>query len=189
MGLATYSRFLEIPTVDKVAEYADPLTFESADYSAWKCARRSHTFCVSACSAPSERLHHLLPKDNPPAAHILPPRAHIMFGFLAKRFQSPRPGENTRPGWFDRHCTPILLSIAKKACTHPVHTIVTIAILASYSYLGVLDKGFLEQDIATPGYVDFNTLLAGSKRLRVGEETAWKWEVSEFEPATVHQVR
>ncbi|KAF1978905.1 3-hydroxy-3-methylglutaryl-coenzyme A reductase [Bimuria novae-zelandiae CBS 107.79] len=112
-----------------------------------------------------------------------------MFGFLAKRFQSPRAGKQQRPGWFDRHCTPILLSIAKKACTHPVHTIVTIAFLASYSYLGVLDKGFLEQNDTTPGLVDFNTLLAGSKRLRVGEETSWKWEIEEHRDAKVAQAQ
>lgn len=111
-----------------------------------------------------------------------------MFGFLTNRFQNPRAGEQTRPGWFDRHCTPVLLSISKKACTHPVHTIVTIAFLASYSYLGVLDKGFLEQNDAAVGQVDFSTLLAGSKRLRVAQETAWKWETEEHGPASVEQV-
>ena len=111
-----------------------------------------------------------------------------MFGFLANRFQN-RAGEPTsRPGWFDRRCTPVLLSIAKKACTHPVHTIVTIAFLASYSYLGVLDKGFLEQNDATPGQVDLATLLAGSKILRVGQETGWKWEAQEHQAVSVEQV-
>jgi hypothetical protein len=91
---------------------------------------------------------------------------------------------------FDRSCTPILLSIAKKACTHPIHTIVVIAFLASYSYLGVLEKGLLEGTDKAPGHVDFQTLLAGSKRLRVGEETSWKWEVEEDRIGTkVEQVR
>ena len=112
-----------------------------------------------------------------------------MFGFLAKRFQNPRPGEQSRPGWFNRHCTPILLSVAKKACTHPIHTIVTIAFVASYSYLGVLDKGFLLQDDSTPGHVDFTTLLVGSKTLLAAHETAWKWEVEEHQPAKADQVR
>ena len=97
-----------------------------------------------------------------------------MFGFLTGR----RPGENTRPGWYDRHFAPVLFSIAKKACTHPIHTIVSVAILASYSYIGVLDKGLLESSGGdrAPGTVDFSTLLAGSKRLYVGQETGWKWE-------------
>lgn len=113
----------------------------------------------------------------------------MFFGLTANRFQGPRAGDQQRHGWFDRHFTPVLLSIAKKACTHPIHTIVTIAILASYSYLGVLDKGFLEHNHTAPGNVDFDTLLAGSKRLRVGDETAWKWEVEEHKVAKVGQVR
>ncbi|KAF1937449.1 hypothetical protein EJ02DRAFT_437851 [Clathrospora elynae] len=103
-----------------------------------------------------------------------------MLGYLTSRWQSTGDPKKISPTWFDRHVSPILLSVAKKACTHPIHTIVTIAFLASYSYLGVLDKGLLESgvEVAT-GRVDFHTLLAGSKRLRLGEETAWQWEAEE----------
>ncbi|KAG9194423.1 3-hydroxy-3-methylglutaryl-coenzyme A reductase [Alternaria panax] len=103
-----------------------------------------------------------------------------MLGYLTSRWQSTGEQKKTSPTWFDRHCSPILLSVAKKACTHPIHTIVTIAFLASYSYLGVLDKGLLESGIEeVSSRVDFHTLLAGSKRLRVGEETSWQWEAEE----------
>jgi hydroxymethylglutaryl-CoA reductase (NADPH) len=102
-----------------------------------------------------------------------------MFGFLTSRWQSAGGSDKARPHWFDHHITPVLLSVAKQACTHPIHTIVTIALLASYSYLGVLDKGLLDTDTGKAGKVDFETLLAGSQRLRVGEETAWKWEAHE----------
>lgn len=113
-----------------------------------------------------------------------------MFGFATSRWQSGASDKVARPGWYDRHLAPVLLSIARKACTHPIHTIVTIAFLASYSYLGVLDKGLLDgnKDSAA-GKVDFSTLLAGSKRLRVGEETSWKWEAEEVNLGTkVEQV-
>jgi hydroxymethylglutaryl-CoA reductase (NADPH) len=103
-----------------------------------------------------------------------------MFGFLTTRWQAAGGSDKARPGWYNRHCAPVLLSIAKKACTHPIHTIVTIAFLASYSYLGVLDKGLLQRDTnKATGRVDFSTLLAGSKRLRVGEETSWQWQAEE----------
>ncbi|KAF2110942.1 hydroxymethylglutaryl-coenzyme A reductase-domain-containing protein [Lophiotrema nucula] len=102
-----------------------------------------------------------------------------MFGFLTSRWQNTGKTEHQRPSWFDRHFAPVLLFIAKKACTHPIHTIVTIALLASYSYLGVLDSGLLEGEGKATGRVDFGTLLSGSKRLRLGEETAWKWEAEE----------
>ncbi|KAF1837121.1 hypothetical protein BDW02DRAFT_566367 [Decorospora gaudefroyi] len=103
-----------------------------------------------------------------------------MLGYLTSRWQSTGEANKTSPTWFDRHVSPLLLSVAKKACTHPIHTIVTIAFLASYSYLGVLDKGLLESGIEeASGRVDFQTLLAGSKTLRVGEETSWQWEAQE----------
>ncbi|KAA8621375.1 3-hydroxy-3-methylglutaryl-coenzyme A reductase [Pyrenophora tritici-repentis] len=107
-----------------------------------------------------------------------------MLGYLTSRWQSTGDQKKTSPTWFDRRCSPILLSIAKKACTHPIHTIVTIAFVASYSYLGVLDKGLLESGIeeAAASRVDFQTLLTGSKRLRVGEETSWHWEAVEARP-------
>ncbi len=103
-----------------------------------------------------------------------------MLGYLTSRWQTADDSKKTSPNWFDRRVSPILLSVAKKACTHPIHTIVTIAFLASYSYLGVLDKGLLERgtDEAT-GHVDFQTLLVGSKRLRIGEETSWQWEADQ----------
>jgi len=113
-----------------------------------------------------------------------------MFGFLTNRWQGPTTTEKRGPTWFDRSCTPILLSIAKKACTHPIHTIVVIAFVASYSYLGVLEKGFLDGTDKAPGHVDFESLLTGSQRLRVGEETSWKWEVEEHQIGAVkEQVR
>jgi hydroxymethylglutaryl-CoA reductase (NADPH) len=108
-----------------------------------------------------------------------------MFGFLTARWQTAGGSEKARPSWYDRHLAPVLLSVAKKACTHPIHTIVTIAFLASYSYLGVLDKGLLVRDTdKVTGKVDFNTLLAGSQRLRVREETGWRWEVEEASVGT-----
>jgi hydroxymethylglutaryl-CoA reductase (NADPH) len=103
-----------------------------------------------------------------------------MLGYLTTRWQAAGDPKKTSPGWYDRNISPILLAVAKKACTHPIHTIVTIAFVASYSYLGVLDKGLLERDAAAEtGKVDFQTLLAGSKRLRIGEETHWQWEAQE----------
>lgn len=100
-----------------------------------------------------------------------------MLGYLTSRWQTAGDPKKTSPGWFDRNFSPVLLSVAKKACTHPIHTIVTLALIGSYSYLGVLDKGLLERGIdKSVGRVDFQTLLAGSKQLRVGEETSWQWE-------------
>jgi len=116
-----------------------------------------------------------------------------MLGYLTSRWQSTGEQKKTSPTWFDRHFSPILLSVAKKACTHPIHTIVAIAFLASSSYLGVLDKGLLESGIdPATGRVDFQTLLVASTRLRVGQDTAWQWEAdahraSAGQPPTAQQ--
>ena len=106
-----------------------------------------------------------------------------MLGFLTSRWQSATPQAKTTPNWFAHTISPILLSVAKKACTHPIHTIVTIAFLGSYSYIGVLDKGLLDTETA-PGRVDLQTLLAGSKQLHVGAETNWQWQVEEAGAST-----
>lgn len=120
-------------------------------------------------------------------SHVPRPTSHLhtMFGFLTSRWQSAAPQAKTTPTWFAHSVSPILLSVAKKACTHPIHTIVTIAFLGSYSYLGVLDKGLLDTDDALAGRVDLQTLLAGSKQLRVGEETKWQWQLDEETSAGV----
>jgi hydroxymethylglutaryl-CoA reductase (NADPH) len=65
-----------------------------------------------------------------------------------------------------------------------------VALMASYSYIGVLDQGLLQR--TETGKVDFDTLLAGSQNLRVGQETAWKWEPegtaagTKYEPVHIH---
>ncbi|OSS52846.1 hypothetical protein B5807_02440 [Epicoccum nigrum] len=112
-----------------------------------------------------------------------------MLGFLTSRWQSATPQAKTTPNWFAHAISPVLLSVAKKACTHPIHTIVTIAFLGSYSYIGVLDKGLLDTDTAYPGRVDLQTLLAGSKQLHVGAETNWQWQVEVEETGAGTQAR
>ncbi|KAF2708176.1 hypothetical protein K504DRAFT_534817 [Pleomassaria siparia CBS 279.74] len=145
----------------------------------WTSIKSVHAvehFHVMLYDADAEFITAITNGDIPMAAKL---SSRDMFGFLTARWQGPGGSEKPHPGWYERHFTPVLLSIAKKACTHPIHTIVTIAFFASYTYLGVLDKGLLQREDKATGRVDFSTLLGGSKRLRVGEETAWKWEAEE----------
>ena len=102
-----------------------------------------------------------------------------MFGFLTSRWQSATPQAKTTPTWFVHSVSPILLSVAKKACTHPIHTIVTVAFLGSYSYLGVLDNSLLDTENVHSGGVDLQALFASSKQLKVGGETNWQWQIEE----------
>lgn len=57
-----------------------------------------------------------------------------------------------------------------------------IALLASTTYVGLLEGSFFDtvrnpRDLA--GQVDVDLLLQGSRNLRLGESTSWKWQVED----------
>ncbi|CAN9332527.1 unnamed protein product [Alternaria alternata] len=79
-----------------------------------------------------------------------------MLGYLTSRWQSTGEQKKTSPTWFDRHFSPILS-------------------LRREEGMGLLESGIEE----VSSRVDFHSLLAGSKTLRVGEETSWQWEAEE----------
>lgn len=88
--------------------------------------------------------------------------------------------EPDRPGWYNRQITPYLQTISNKACTHPVHTIAFFAILASTTYIGLLETGFFQPSpVSAANKIDYAAFAAGSRRLHLGEQTGWKWQVEE----------
>ena len=65
--------------------------------------------------------------------------------------------------------------LSRTACLHPIHTICTIALLASTTYIGVLKNSLFH----TPGNVrkaEWGSLVAGSRSLMASSETGWKWD-------------
>lgn len=99
--------------------------------------------------------------------------------FLPARFRSDHGHvAPSNPGYFHRHVTAVLQSIARRAFTHPIHTIVFVALLASTSYVGVLEGSLLDPSSSSPGIAgiaDVTSLLEGGRQLRVGEKTGWQW--------------
>lgn len=101
--------------------------------------------------------------------------------FLPSRFRtadSHKPASS--PGYLNRQITPILQSLSRRACTHPIHTIVFITVLASTTYIGLLEGSLFDNPSTTgspSSRTDLASLVEGGRRLRVGEETAWKWQV------------
>ncbi|KAB2570913.1 3-hydroxy-3-methylglutaryl-CoA reductase [Lasiodiplodia theobromae] len=88
----------------------------------------------------------------------------------------------SRPTWYDRQVSPLLQAVCRRACTHPIHTIVFTALLASTTYLSVIESSLFNGSASAGsslGKADFNTLLAGSKTLRVGPASEWKWQADE----------
>lgn len=95
---------------------------------------------------------------------------------------SSKPGrEGARPGWFNQQVTPVLESLSRRACTHPIHTLAVVALLASTTYIGLLEGKVFGQDgpVRTSSRTDWAGLAQGSKDLCVGEHTGWKWQVDE----------
>ncbi|KAK5122550.1 hypothetical protein LTR85_003813 [Meristemomyces frigidus] len=85
-----------------------------------------------------------------------------------------------KPGFYNRQVTPYLQAVSLKACTHPIHSIAIVAVLGSAFYVNLLESGFFQPSPALAGNrVDLNALSVGSRRLHLGEETSWKWQLQE----------
>ncbi|CZT46968.1 probable 3-hydroxy-3-methylglutaryl-coenzyme A reductase [Rhynchosporium secalis] len=82
------------------------------------------------------------------------------------------------PVWVNKKVTPLLQSLSRRACLHPIHTIVIVAVLASTTYIGLLEGSLFE---STLGKADWASLSEGSRQLRVGAETGWKWQTTEVD--------
>lgn len=100
-----------------------------------------------------------------------------MTSFLPGRFRGPQVEDPTaQPGWINRKITPLLQNLSLRAYTHPIHTVVLVALLASSTYIGLLDETLLKPDTRTVRRADWSSLVEGSRQLMVGEETGWKWQ-------------
>lgn len=102
--------------------------------------------------------------------------------FFPARFRSDQPHAvaPANPGYINREITKGLQSISRKAFIHPIHTIVFVALLASTSYLGLLEGSLFDRASSVSnatGRVEISSLVESGRRLILGEETAWKWQV------------
>lgn len=114
-----------------------------------------------------------------------------MASLISRKLQSDKGESDAEAGWLKRQVTSGLQAISRRACLHPVHTIVVIALLASTTYVGLLEGSLFDtfrnpQNVA--GQVDVDTLLLGSRSLRLGENTAWKWQTDDAEMPEEHKV-
>jgi hydroxymethylglutaryl-CoA reductase (NADPH) len=82
--------------------------------------------------------------------------------------------------WLSRTITSKLLSTSYLACQHPIHTLVVIALLASTSYVGLLQESLFDTTAqARNGKVDVASLLGGGRTLELSSRTSWKWHVGD----------
>ncbi|MCJ1350295.1 MAG: 3-hydroxy-3-methylglutaryl-coenzyme A (HMG-CoA) reductase isozyme [Icmadophila ericetorum] len=86
---------------------------------------------------------------------------------------------SSEPSYLKKKLSPVLEALSQRACTHPIHTIVFVALLASTTYIGLLEGSLFESTAASSDAsqsIDLKSLVEGGKRLRLGEATGWKWQ-------------
>ena len=99
---------------------------------------------------------------------------------------------SSKPSWLNQHISPLLQSLSRSSYTHPIHTLVFIVLLASTSYIGLLETSIFEAQTASvsqPGHIDFDSLAESGRQLRVGRDTNWKWHALSHSSSSDDQVR
>ncbi|KAI1425781.1 hydroxymethylglutaryl-coenzyme A reductase [Xylaria sp. FL1777] len=99
--------------------------------------------------------------------------------FLPSRFRGEQPSDpHAPPSKANKKVTPVLQFFSKLACSHPVHTIVLIALLASTAYVGIMKESLLDATRNVRN-AEWDSLVDGSRNLRAGPETGWRWQASD----------
>ncbi|OIW23946.1 3-hydroxy-3-methylglutaryl-coenzyme a reductase-like protein [Coniochaeta ligniaria NRRL 30616] len=101
----------------------------------------------------------------------------IAASFLPSRFRGEQPASEAvaTPSWINKKITPLLQALSTVTSSHPIQTIVVVALLASSTYIGLLQESIFEVANGVRR-AEWSSLVEGSRRLRAGEDTAWKWQ-------------
>ncbi|EPE09559.1 3-hydroxy-3-methylglutaryl-coenzyme a reductase [Ophiostoma piceae UAMH 11346] len=100
----------------------------------------------------------------------------IAASLLPARFRGEQPAAQTAaPSWINKKLTPILQLLSSLTSSHPIHTIVIVAVLASSTYMGLLEESIFDASRSVRRD-DWSSLSEGSRSLRVSAETSWKWQ-------------
>lgn len=115
----------------------------------------------------------------------------IASNLLPSRFRGEQPpSQAAAPSWINKKTTPLLQVLARLTSTHPIHTIVIVALLASSSYIGLLEESLFDATRGVRG-AEWSSLVEGSRQLRAAEDTAWKWQPYDADlavPATANHL-
>ncbi|GAW22668.1 hypothetical protein ANO14919_122100 [Xylariales sp. No.14919] len=104
--------------------------------------------------------------------------------FLPSRFRGEQPSDvHAPPSKANKKITPILQFFSRLACSHPVHTIVVIALLASTAYVGAMRESLLDATRNVRN-AEWTSLVEGSRNLRAGPETGWRWQAFDSDAKT-----
>ena len=85
-----------------------------------------------------------------------------------------------------------LVAVSRLSLSSPIFTLVIIAVLASTSYVGLLQESLFDSGIsaaADNGQIDTESLLKGSRTLELSKKTEWKWRSLEDTDSATAQAR
>ncbi|KAK3330005.1 hydroxymethylglutaryl-coenzyme A reductase-domain-containing protein [Apodospora peruviana] len=100
----------------------------------------------------------------------------IASSFLPSRFRGEQPAaQAAAPSWLNKKVTPLLQVLSKITSSHPIHTIVFVALLASFTYIGLLEDSLFDA-ARSVRKAEWSSLVEGSRRLRASPDTNWNWQ-------------
>ncbi|KAK3936172.1 3-hydroxy-3-methylglutaryl-coenzyme A reductase [Diplogelasinospora grovesii] len=112
----------------------------------------------------------------------------IASSILPSRFRGEQPASQAAaPSWINKKATPLLQILSRITSSHPIHTIVIVAVLASSSYIGLLEDSLFDA-ARSVRKAEWSSLVEGSRNLHAGPDTDWKWQSYDTEAATPSSV-
>ncbi|KLU82096.1 3-hydroxy-3-methylglutaryl-coenzyme A reductase [Magnaporthiopsis poae ATCC 64411] len=100
----------------------------------------------------------------------------IASSLIPSRFRGEQPASQAAaPSRLNKKVTPVLQFLASITSAHPIHTVVIVALLASSTYIGLLEESLFDSSWSVRR-ADWDSLTEGSRSLRAGPDTAWKWQ-------------
>lgn len=100
----------------------------------------------------------------------------IAASLLPSRFRGEQPATKAEPpSWLNTKISPLLQVVSKLTSSHPIHTVVVVALLVSSSYLGLLEESLFDAT-STVRKADWASFGEGSRSLRAGPDSSWKWQ-------------
>ncbi|RAK98802.1 hmg-CoA reductase [Aspergillus ibericus CBS 121593] len=97
----------------------------------------------------------------------------------------------SKPGCVQHQVTNVLRAVVGQACQHPIYTLIVASFLAATAYINMLEASFLAVSVG-PGlktdaaHLNVQPFLWGSRSLRLGETSSWKWHVDDTPEAVGH---
>ncbi|KNG89732.1 3-hydroxy-3-methylglutaryl-coenzyme A reductase [Aspergillus nomiae NRRL 13137] len=94
-----------------------------------------------------------------------------------------------KSGWVHHRVTQGLHAVASQVCQHPIHTLLVTSLIVTSTYLHILEGAFRAANLGLGSKTDtaslnVESLLWGSRSLRISETSSWRWQVDDLSKTT-----